>query len=220
MRRNIYIAITVSTILAGFGFAQHSASSAYHFRWSTRKAEELDFSATIRKSKLPVSDQQMLIKAISALIRPFKKENEIESERELHLLAANTRIKLVDLNDDGIPEILAQANDYKAGCGATGNCSFWVFQKTSAGFRKILDTRGPDGIGGIEVFTINPNRTEGYNELVLGSHDSATARTLLLYRFVHGRYRESGCYIASWISTEGGKYRQLEVPDIFPCPAN
>jgi hypothetical protein len=105
----------------------------------------------------------------------------------------------------------------RVGCGATGNCPFWAFQKSGNGFEKILDTRGKDGIGGIEVFTIEADTTNGFHDLVLGAHDSASERTLLLYRYDGKKYRVSGCYLASWVSTENGRWQQLKLPEITPC---
>ena len=190
-----------------------------HFRWSARKAQELSYDQTIAKStELTSADRESLLKAIAAQIRPFKKDLEISSEHELRAIAAKTRIKLVDLNGDGTPEVLAQGNNLKAGCGATGNCPFWVFEKTPSGFLKLLDTRNKDGNGGIQLFTISESKSNGFNDLVLATHDSASERSLYVYRFRSGKYQQAECYVASWVSTEHGKWRELKNPEIGPCP--
>ena len=195
-----------------------SETNERHFRWSQRNAHELDHSKTIRTStELSPAEKASLIETIAAQIRVFKRDLEIGSERELRQVVAETRIKLIDLNNDGIAEVLAQAYGLKEGCGATGNCSFWVFQKTAAGFKKLLDTRGKDGVGGIEVITVNPNRTNGFSDLVLGAHDSASERTLLVYQYRNGQYGESECYKANWLSTKEGKWRVLKNPKITRC---
>jgi hypothetical protein len=142
---------------------------------------------------------------------------EIGSERELRHVVRETRIKLVDLNNDGIAEVLAQAYGLKEGCGGTGNCSFWVFQKTATGFKKLLDTRGKDGVGGIQLITIETSRTNGFSDLVLATHDSASERTLLVYRYRKGQYRYSECYNASWVSAKEGRWRFLKYPKITRC---
>lgn len=116
--------------------AQHAANST-HFYWTLRKAHELPYNATIaRSTELTSTEKSALIRAIAAEIRPFMEDPDITSEKELHRLVRNTRIKLLDLNEDGVPEILAQAFDIKEGCGATGNCSFWVFQKQNDTYKK------------------------------------------------------------------------------------
>jgi hypothetical protein len=155
---------------------------------------------------------------MAAQIRPFGGDLEIASDRELRQVVARTRIRLIDLNNDGVVEVLAQAFGTKAGCGATGNCPFWVFQKTHIGFRKILDTRVKDGVGGIEVITVSTRRTNGFNDLVLGTHDSAAERTLLVYRYRNGEYRSAECYNANWVSTKNGKWTELQYPEITRCP--
>jgi hypothetical protein len=212
-----------ATILFGFaiiGMGQNSSppeTARTHFQWSESNAHELDYNKTVRTSKeLTSAKKELLIKAIAAQIRPFKDEYGIESESELQQAVVATRIKLIDLNNDGISEVLAQAYGMRAGCGATGNCSFWVFQETPEGFTKILDTRNRDGNGGIEVITISPNRTEGFNDIILGDHSNASERTLYVYRYHHGQYKESECYDAAWVSHKDGKRRELRNPEITP----
>ena len=211
-------AVTVVALgLTGLGLGQtHSVETGgKHFRWSSRKAQELDYHQTIRRSsELSPATKTSLMEAIAAQIRPFKAELEIGSEGELRALSANTRIKFVDLNDDGVAEVLAQATGVKIGCGATGNCPFWVFQETPAGFRKLLDTRGQDGIGGIQVFTVSAGRSDGFNDLVLGAHESASEKALFVYRFRDGQYRVAECYDADWWCMECSPPGALKVPKI------
>jgi hypothetical protein len=190
-------------------------SSNGHFYWSIRKAHELDYHRTIRNSPgLNPVERAALIKTVAALIRPFMEDREIGSERELRQVAANTRVELVDLDGDGIPEVIAQANDYRAGCGATGNCAFWVFKRELGGYKLLLDTRDKDGIGGAQAITVENSRTNGFSDFVLAVHDSAFEKTLLVYQYKNGLYRESRCYDASWITTAGGKWRNLKYPVI------
>ena len=195
--------------------AASQAPSSSHFYWSIRKAHELYYNQTIRNSPgLGPAERAMLIKTVAGLIRPFMEDREISSERELRQIAANTRVELVDLDGDGIPEVIAQANDIRAGCGATGNCVFWVFKKASGGYKLLLDTRDKDGIGGAESITVENSRTNGFNDFVLAVHDSAFEKTLLVYQYKNGLYRECTCYDASWISTVGGKWLNLKHPVI------
>ncbi|HXN49529.1 MAG TPA: hypothetical protein VN893_22955 [Bryobacteraceae bacterium] len=219
MRRTAVAIVALG--LAGLAQTPPSVrTSEEHFRWSRRKAQELGYDQTIRRSsELSPNKKASLIDAIAAEIRPFKADLEIHSERELRALSANTRVKLVDLNEDGVAEVLAQANDFKAGCGGTGNCPFWVFQETPAGFRKLLDTRGKDGIGGIEVFTVAAGRSNGFNDLVLGAHDSASERTLFVYRFRDGQYRVGECYDADWACLEcpSGALEEPKITRLNKC---
>ena len=211
------IAAVLSLVVAG-AVGQESASTqtaGTHFYWSIRNAHEMPYKKTIANSPdLNPSEKTALINTIAALVRPFMADNDIKSEGELRKLVAGTRLKLIDLNGDGKVEVLAQAFDFKVGCGATGNCAFWVFEKKENQYRLLLDTRGPDGIGGIELFTVEPNRTNGFNDLVFAAHDSASEKTLYVYRYKNDHYKMSECYDATWISTNGGTYRELKYPKI------
>jgi hypothetical protein len=212
----IVMALSLTTVMGSA--AQNPVSqgpSSGHFYWSIRKAHELDYNRTIRNSPdLSPTQRAALLKTVAALIRPFMEDSEIGSEHELRQLAANTRVELIDLDGDGTPEVITQANGLKAGCGATGNCAFWVFKKVTDGYKLLLDTRDKEGIGGAELLTVEKARTNGFNDLVLAAHDFASEKSLLVYRYKNGMYRESECHYASWISTAGGTWRTLKYPVI------
>ena len=125
-------------------------------------------------------------------------------------MAAATRVKLVDLNGDGTPEIIAQGiGDV---CSPTGNCPFWVFQKVASGYKVVLEK------GAVQSFTVQPTRSNGYFDLVLGMHGSATEQGLYLYQFGQGRYRSIACYYANWsYLDDNGRVRELKEPRITPC---
>jgi hypothetical protein len=44
-------------------------------------------------------------------------------------VAGETRVKYVDLDGDGKPEVIAQAGGEKSGCSPTGNCPLWVLRR-------------------------------------------------------------------------------------------
>jgi hypothetical protein len=212
------IPILILLTVAAFGQGPTPpVTRARQFRWSESSAHELDYRQTIRKTTQLASDERAsLLEVMAEQIRPFKSDLEISSEIELRQVVLGTRIQLIDLNHDGIAEVLAQANGVKEGCGATGNCPFWVFQKTSSGFKKLLDTRDKDGVGGIEVITVSSGQTNGFNDLVLGTHDSVSERTLYEYRYRTGQYQMSDCYEANWSQTVEEPKLKCH-PEITPC---
>lgn len=141
---------------------------------------------------------------LQALTKQFRDELE-PSET-----AAATRVKLVDLNGDGIPEIIAQG--IAKVCSPTGNCPVWVFQRVASGYKVILER------GAVQSFTVQPTRSNGYFDIVLGMHGSATEQALYLYRFGQRRYRKTACYDANWsYLDENGKVHELKEPRITPC---
>ena len=97
---------------------------------------------------------------LNALAARFKGDPNPKSD------AADTRVRVVDLNGDGVPEVISQASGDI--CSPTGNCPFWVFQKAGTQYRLILEK------GAVQDFTIQPTQTSGYFDLVLGMHGSAT----------------------------------------------
>jgi len=125
--------------------------------------------------------------------------------------AAETRVQLVDLNGDGVPEVVAQAVGNFL-CSPTGNCAFWIFQKMPSGYRLILEK------GAAQGFTIQPNRTNSYSDVVLNMHGSATEQGLYLYQFKQDRYQRTACYDASWTYLdENDEIQELNKPRITPC---
>lgn len=174
------------------------------FAWNWRDAQELTVaSQTSATSKdISASDRSRLLQA---LIAQFKDKSEATK------WAAITRIKLLDLNGDGVPEVVCQASDDQS-CSPTGNCSFWIFQKDTTGYRLLLKRAA------IQTFTIQPTQTDGYFDLVLGRHSSATEQGLFLYQFHDGRYRLTGCYDANWTYLgKDGEYHDLKEPRMKPC---
>lgn len=211
----------IAVLLFGMHLSGLCQNTQSHFYWSRRKAEEIPVHQNIaRSTELTPEEKQKLGSALVAEIRPYMRDMQISSEKELLGVVARTRVKLVDLNNDGTPEVLAHAFGWEEGCGSTGNCPFWVFRKTENGFKKLLDTRGPDGVGGMEFFTISDKSTNGFRDIVLASSESGGERSLLVYRFRKIAYAESECYTAAYINTKGGQFRQLKVPEISRCSAS
>jgi len=131
----------------------------------------------------------------------------IESVVELRKAALDTRIKLLDLNGDGVAEVAAQG---MIGCGATGNCPFWVLRKTKEGYELILE-------GEAQTFTIQPSASNGFRDIVLSRHGSFSSGDLTLYQYKDGFYEEVGCYFYDWTVLEEDKVRELKEPRVTPC---
>jgi len=180
------------------------------FRWDWRHAEELSAKLTLRRAEVFASERAAIAAAIAAQLRLDMKDLEISGETELAKVALDTRVKLVDLNSDSTPEVIAQGFGLKAGCGATGNCPFWVFQKMGHGYMLLLRTAA-------QRFNVEPRRTNGFRDIVVATHSSASESILTIYRYNAGTYRNVACYDAEWFSWEGGTFRKLGEPRITPC---
>lgn len=186
----------------------HLETAPTHFRWSERQAHELDYDHTIANSSaLTPAEKKSIIDAIVKTLKGDDDDEMTASER-MHL-ASETRIEFVDLNSDGKSEIIAQANGLGP-CGGTGNCVFWIFQLTPTGTKVLLDSTLAGGPR-FELVTVRPWNTNGYRDVVLASHSSATARNIAWYRYANGKYRPSACFYLSWIGDHGESLRN---PDI------
>lgn len=153
------------------------------------------------------SERTLIARSIATGIRPEMEVLEIESESQLLESALDTRIKFVDLNGDGIPDVIAQG---LVDCSPTGNCSFWIFPKTPTGYRLLLD-----GFG--QTFTIQRSKTNGFHDIVVSMHGSATESRLTDFRFEDGHYVEVGCYYANWAVLDGNEIHELKEHQISPC---
>jgi hypothetical protein len=192
----------VSLLLSGTILAQTPTPSApAHFRWSEHLAHELDYKHTIATAKelSPEERAEMLAFVLNRFKHPVGTHDaemfEDISNRKMLKLAGDTRIESVNLDGDGATEIIAQGNGLGP-CGATGNCVLMVLQSTPAGWKVLLDTRaGKDGHG-VEKIRLMDTVTNGFHDIVLASHVSATERDLEVFRFSAGKYRRSACYYA------------------------
>ncbi len=181
------------------------------FRWNAKDIQELSGKDRIEVTKsLTPGQRKSLIDALVVQLRSSRRIGDAASARELLKDANETRVKLIDLNGDGAPEIIAQASDDES-CSPTGNCAFSVFLRSSSGYRIILERNA------IQEFEVLPTRTNGFNDLVLGQHGSATESGLYIYRFAKGRYRKGPCYDVNWVRLVGDELQELKDPDITPC---
>src|SRR5262249_46989396 len=115
-------------------------SAIPHFLWNWKDSQELSARQSLRKANLTMPRRKAIVSAIADQLRPMMSEpgivrtttmRELKSEAELRDAVLDTRVALIDLNGDGVPEVVAQG---MVNCGATGNCPFWVFRKTRLGY--------------------------------------------------------------------------------------
>jgi hypothetical protein len=175
-----------------------------NFQWNWRDSQELSATQNLAKANTPDADKREIAAAIAARLRP---NDDNGSGLRPHNAALATRVKFTDLNHDEVPEVVAQS---MADCSPTGNCSIWVFQKRSHGYKMLLK-----GFG--QAFTIQKSRTNGYNDIVLAAHDSAFDSGLTVFQYSDGAYADTACYFASWRVLQRDSYVDLKEPRITPC---
>jgi|SRR5271169_1192894 len=206
-RRSLLLAISI----CWSGFPCLAQDPAKGFHWDSRKSEELTWRESISRSKtLSAKKRAGLIKAVASQFRPFMSDMGIESEQQLREVAAQTRIKAVDLSGKGVGEFVAQSVNDRS-CSPTGNCEFWVLRQNGDKYSVILHRIAT------QTFTIQPTLTSGFHDLVLGQHGSATDQGLTLYRFDGSKYRRIACYDADWsFLGKDGEYHTRKEPHLTP----
>lgn len=185
---------------ASVGENQSSTSQSFHWNW--RDTQTADHTLA-EDTQISTADKASLLKVLTL---------QFKGDPQPSVRAAETRIKAIDLNGDGVPEIIAQTVGVGNWCSPTGNCAFWVFQKAASGYKVILDK------GAVQSFTVQAARNDGFSDLVLAMHGSATEQDLYLYRFSHGSYHRTACYDANWeYLDKNGELHELKEPRITHC---
>jgi hypothetical protein len=181
------------------------------FYWDGSKIEK-DWESISQSKFLSATERAALISAVAAQIRSSMSDLNIKSDQQLREFAARTWIKVVDLGDNRHQEVLAQAADPSGFlCSPTGNCEVWIFRQLGDKYSVILNR------GAVQNFTIQPTITNGFHDIVLGQHGSATEQGLKLFRFDGSAYRLAACYEARWEILEHGEAHGLDQPQITPC---
>jgi len=108
--------------------------------------------------------------------------DERDDERETVL---SSPVGFVRLADAGPEQVLVRGP--VRFCGASGNCSIWIFARESRGLRLIL------GAGGNSLF-VSPASSRGFHDLATAWHNSGFEEGVVAYRWNGRTYAESDCY--------------------------
>ena len=163
-----------------------------------------DFREDLRKNSLqsPTDNQPAInkkksftcnSKILSAVLKDSRRDRDFDTNFENYLEASGDSDcqdilqinQTVDLNGDGINEFVVRGNSSFL-CGATGNCSMWIYKKSGNGYKKLLDTGG-------EYLTVKRSSTNGYKNIFVRDHESASESYQTTFKFNRGKYEESRC---------------------------
>lgn len=178
------------------------------FHWNWQNSKELSWRDSLQTAKISPSQKKAVAAAIAEQLRPYLDGFVIKSEPELWKKALETRVRLVDLNGDGIPEVIA---DDVVGCSAVGNCTFWIFRKTGSKYQLILESEA-------QTFTVQHSSSNGFQDIVLGTHDDAFSGQLYLFVYQDGSYVPAACYGYKWgdVKSDDTVVR-FKVPRVTDC---
>jgi hypothetical protein len=154
--------------------------------WNWHHAEELSLKQSVgRNLRISPAERKRLIAAIAA--QTSDAETPAAESRKA---ALDARIKYVDLNGDGRPEVIVQSASRDA-CSPTGNCPFWIFRLQNGRYEVILD-------GEAQTFTVQPARSHGFRDIALTRHASAFASDGLEFRFDGQKYEPAQSFEVEW----------------------
>ena len=181
---------------------------AADFDWNWRSQETIGRNdpSVGNTSKLTEEERSALINAIVVRLDKPMAERGYDNER-IREIASTSRLRLVDLGGEGKTLVFATSLGLEGGCDALANCPLWIFRHGDDGYVSVLDTVGAS-------YTIQPTSANGFSDLVIMRHESATESHLTLYSFADGKYNEAGCYTAHWSAPEDG---EIQDPEIVAC---
>ncbi len=154
------------------------------------KEDKVDDSKEVILKNLPCKDKNLRLVW-------DKIKNEFANESPKYLARIGVRNcnslfkveKIVDLNDHGQAEIIIHQI---ADCTATGNCPLWVFQKKKNDYKPILYTDM------IQSFKLRKTQANGYKDLDLMTHNSASSSYHQLFKFNGKKYKAQECWSADY----------------------
>jgi hypothetical protein len=178
------------------------------FHWDWHQIQYADQS--LEDSKVSDADRAALMKTIEAYIGPPDPKNpDLDSEDRVRIAVQSAKVKIVRLNQDRKEpaEVVVAIPLFCSGGG--GNCPLSFLRRTPHGYRLLLDAIG-------QGFVVQKTATNGFSDLVVNMHSSATDQWLKVYRYARGRYWRSACYDADWAPLENGVIHELREPRITP----
>lgn len=113
-------------------------------------------------------------------------DNRRDEERETVLSA---RIGSITLAQDGSKQVIVQGPEQF--CGATGNCSIWIFVRSRGRLKLVLATGG-------NTFIIKKTVSRGFHDVATYWHMSAFEGGFGVYRWNGTQYESIDCYSAKF----------------------
>ena len=163
-------------------------ASGVPYRWDWRSAQKpWSERANIRGLRVSVQDKQEIF---AATLRRLREEDwaDGQSESELREAALETRVRLVDLDGDGIPEVVELG--WVGQSSGDGNSAVRILKRTARGYRVLCS-------GSAE--RVNVDLRDKARPLVVAyAHDSASEGNLTVWRVAGGVASKAGEYEVRW----------------------
>lgn len=160
---------------------------------------------SVKLSSLPATKQATINAAVRRWDAQFK---SIAAGDNPQILSENTSVETVHLGGDEESDLVVID---PSSCSVTGNCSILFLRPVNNTYRVVLD-----GIG--QTYKLRRTRTNGFYDIQLPMHGSATMYMVKVYKFNGSRYLRAGCYYLNFtvLDSEGNAH-DLDKPRITPC---
>ena len=139
----------------------------------------------IGNRNLEVKDlsQSEQVQICDAIVKQWHAEGtsdtSVANERKIILNMDTTDIRLSVVRSK---QLLVQANQSSGFCGATGNCSIWVFVREHGSLRLVLS-------GFASEVVIEKTVTRGLHDIALRTHTNVSDSNEMVYRWTGAEYR-------------------------------
>ena len=159
---------------------------------------------TVKLSALPAPQRSAINSAIQQWNRQFPQKPKDNSAT----LGEDASVATIRLGPSDEPDLVVTDD---SGCSPTGNCSIFVLRPTKDEYRVALEATG-------QIITATPARANGFRNIKVRMHGSATMSEIKIYRFNGIRYVRSGCYNESFEEIDkDGNVQELDTPRMTPC---
>ncbi len=160
-----------------------------------------------KKPQISCTDKEIL-----PVWNQLKKDKEFRKRSEEFYMDADCSktldVQAIDLNDDGQKELILWGKSGNL-CGGTGNCDMWIYEKKNGIYKQILQSNAYND-GEDKWFEVNKVKANGYRNILLKGHATASETTEHFYEFNGKRYAEKKCLYVNYFSNE-------EEPSITTC---
>ncbi len=176
-------------------------SSAVKTDLSSIQTKTVPTSESLKDTETDLPSDEQIAKWQEESFRPVIEKwlkgerlpQHVELERNDEFVSVSergARVELLDVNGDGIKELAMQT-----GCATVGNCVFFVFQKSSDGYRQIISADM------VQRFKLKKTKSNAYFDIETSSHGSSTTGDISIYKYDGKEYKIAECAAYEYRST-------------------
>jgi len=177
--QTIRLVCVLAIFFGGMANAQSPRDDWKH--WSVFDAEKR-LSYTLRDAPLTGPERGQIYKLIdNQTVHDSFTDAQRREERETVMSA---RVGSIGLADDGSQQVLVQGPRFF--CGATGNCSYWIFVRRHGQLRLVLAAGGG-------LIMVRNTSSHGFRDVATSWHLSAYDSERRVYHWNGSHYEQADC---------------------------